>query len=61
MARRPVALVTGAAHGIGRAIARQLLAGSWRVGVLDLPKAGLARAFSQGARDLALIEGDYIQ
>ena len=33
----PVAIVTGAAHGIGRAISRQLLETGWRVGVVDLP------------------------
>jgi NAD(P)-dependent dehydrogenase (short-subunit alcohol dehydrogenase family) len=29
---KPVALVTGGAHGIGRAIALHLLAEGWRVG-----------------------------
>jgi NAD(P)-dependent dehydrogenase (short-subunit alcohol dehydrogenase family) len=55
---RPVALVTGGAKGIGRAIARHLLYGGWRVGALDLPKSGLHRAFSRKTRNALLIEGD---
>jgi NAD(P)-dependent dehydrogenase (short-subunit alcohol dehydrogenase family) len=53
----PAALVTGAANGIGRAIARTLLKSGWRVVALDLPGAGLARAFAKQAR-AATIEGD---
>jgi len=55
---QPVALITGGANGIGRAIARHLLATGWRVGVVDLPGSGLRRSFSVRARNIALIEGD---
>ena len=55
---QPVALVTGGAKGIGRAIARHLLDKGWRVGVVDLPGSGLRRAFPRGRRQVALIEGD---
>lgn len=37
-----VALVTGAAGGIGSAVARRLDAGGWRTGLLDLDHAGAA-------------------
>jgi NAD(P)-dependent dehydrogenase (short-subunit alcohol dehydrogenase family) len=59
MARpRPVALVTGGARGIGRAVARHLLDTGWRVGVVDLPKSGLHRAYPKRTRNAVLIEGD---
>jgi NAD(P)-dependent dehydrogenase (short-subunit alcohol dehydrogenase family) len=54
----PVAVVTGAAHGIGRAISRQLLETGWRVGVVDLPGSGLKRSYSRYVRNVVLIEGD---
>jgi NAD(P)-dependent dehydrogenase (short-subunit alcohol dehydrogenase family) len=55
---KPVALVTGGANGIGRAIARHLLAAGWRVGVIDKPGGGLKRAFSPRDRNVVLVEGD---
>jgi hypothetical protein len=55
--KAPVAIVTGAAHGIGRAIAQQLLDDHWRVGVVDLPGTGLARAYGKSRRTV-VIEGD---
>jgi NAD(P)-dependent dehydrogenase (short-subunit alcohol dehydrogenase family) len=59
MARtKPVALVTGGAKGIGRAIARHLLAADWRLGIVDLPEAGLRRAFPPRSRNVLAIEGD---
>ncbi|HEY2532137.1 MAG TPA: SDR family oxidoreductase [Xanthobacteraceae bacterium] len=54
---KPVALVTGGANGIGRAIARHLFGSGWRIGIVDLPGSGLSRAFRK-ERDAVLIEGD---
>jgi NAD(P)-dependent dehydrogenase (short-subunit alcohol dehydrogenase family) len=58
MAQPKVALVTGAAHGIGRATARRLLADGWRVGVVDLKAGELARAYRNEARRVAVVEAD---
>src|SRR5580704_6773056 len=54
---KPVALITGGAKGIGRAIARHLLSSGWQVGINDLPDSGLRRAFSR-QRGVFIIEGD---
>jgi hypothetical protein len=54
---RPSVIVTGAAHGIGRAIGRHLLANRWDLVAVDLPKSGLSRTFPRGRHCLAL-EGD---
>jgi NAD(P)-dependent dehydrogenase (short-subunit alcohol dehydrogenase family) len=55
---KPVALVTGGANGIGRAIAHHLLATGWRVGIIDIPDSGLKRAFPPRNRNVVLVEGD---
>ncbi len=56
-AAKPVALITGGAKGIGRAIARHLLSSEWQIGVIDLPDSGLRRTFAQ-ERNVLVIEGD---
>jgi len=55
---RPVALVTGAARGIGRTIALHLLEAGWCVTAFDLPKTRLVQQFRGWARSAATIEGD---
>src|ERR1051326_8880949 len=55
---RPVALVTGAANGIGRAISHHLLDAGWCVMGFDLPKTRLIQQFRGWARSSATIEGD---
>jgi len=54
---KPAALITGGANGIGRAIARHLLATGWRIGIVDLPGSGMWRAFPK-SRNLVVVEGD---
>src|SRR5262245_62220000 len=54
----PVAIVTGAARGIGQAVAQHLIAHHWRVGVVDLSGSGLARSYARHQRDVVLVEGD---
>ena len=58
LAAKPVALVTGGANGIGRAIAHHLLDTGWRLGIVDLPGSGLRRAFPARSRNVLAIEGD---
>ena len=55
---RPVALVTGAANGIGRAISHHLLDAGWCVLAVDLPKTRLIHHFRGWARSSATMEGD---
>ncbi len=50
---KPVALVTGGANGIGRAIAHHLLSAGWRLGVVDLPDSGLRRAYARAGRRMS--------
>ena len=46
MAADKVALVTGAARGIGLATAKRFLADDWRVALLDIDGDNLARTFA---------------
>jgi NAD(P)-dependent dehydrogenase (short-subunit alcohol dehydrogenase family) len=55
---KPVALISGGANGIGRAVARHLLATGWGVGVIDIPGSGLRRAFPPRSRSVVTVEGD---
>jgi NAD(P)-dependent dehydrogenase (short-subunit alcohol dehydrogenase family) len=56
-AAKPVALITGGARGIGRAIARHLVSSGWQVSIIDLPDSGLGRAFAR-ERNVLVVEGD---
>lgn len=56
--KHKVAVISGAAHGIGRATARQLLDDGWLIGAVDVSGPNLERAFGKLARRVALIEGD---
>jgi len=58
VSRHKVAVVSGAAHGIGRATTRRLLDDGWLVGALDLSGTDLERAFGKQARRVLAIEGD---
>jgi NAD(P)-dependent dehydrogenase (short-subunit alcohol dehydrogenase family) len=53
-----VALITGAANGIGRAVARKLMQEGWRTVLVDLKERELARSFAGKAKTAALIAGD---
>ena len=55
---KPVALITGGANAIGRAIAWHLLAAGWRLCIIDKPGSGLSRALPQRSRHVLLVEGD---
>jgi NAD(P)-dependent dehydrogenase (short-subunit alcohol dehydrogenase family) len=58
MSKHKVAVVTGAAHGIGRATTRRLLDDGWLVGAVDMVGAELERAFGKQSRRVLAIEGD---
>jgi len=53
-----VAIVTGAAKGIGLAIARHLLVEGWCVCAVDLPSPEARRAFPKRQRRAIFVEGD---
>jgi hypothetical protein len=60
IARRvaPVAVVTGAAKGIGRAIAHRLADDGWRLVPVDSDARTLAQAFARRGRSVATVAGD---
>jgi NAD(P)-dependent dehydrogenase (short-subunit alcohol dehydrogenase family) len=53
-----VALITGGANGIGRAVARHLLDTGWHLGIIDLPASGLRRVYPVRSRNALAIAGD---
>ena len=54
MPRDRVALITGGAQGIGRAIAQRLVAGGYRVAVADLQKSGFFYVRTDVSREAAV-------
>src|ERR1700752_4605622 len=54
----PVAIVTGGAKGIGRAVAGHLLEQKWHVVVVDLEGSGARRTFPAHHRAAALVGAD---
>src|SRR5436190_6870802 len=56
-ATKPVALITGGAKGIGRAIAQHLVSSGWQVSIVDLPDSGSRRSVTR-ERNVFVIEGD---
>src|SRR5436309_12609218 len=53
-----VGIVTGAARGIGHAIARSLLASGWHLAVIDLPGSGVTRSFANERQSVIPVNGD---
>src|SRR5262249_24581932 len=51
---KPVALITGGAKGIGRAIARHLFSSGWQVAIIDLADSGLHRLLPRARNRLAM-------
>ncbi len=58
MADSRVAIVTGAASGIGRATARKLVDEGWRIIAVDLSAASLGRVFARQRRHAEIVAGD---